>query len=81
MPRYLQGQIDWPQFRRDLREYQRREALSGKDMARRLHISSAAFTRYCNGDRTPTSEVFVYALLLMDRDLRAYVPMLPEGTG
>ncbi|MFC3833326.1 MULTISPECIES: helix-turn-helix domain-containing protein [Deinococcus] len=78
MPRYIEGQIDWGRFRGDLRAYQRREALSGKEMARRLHISGAAYTRYCSGDRTPTSEVFVYALLMLGQDLRTYVPSMPD---
>lgn len=73
MPRYIQGQIDWPQFRRDLRRYQQKESVTGKELARRLHISGAALTRYLNGERTPTAEVFVYALLLMHRNLNNYV--------
>lgn len=78
MPRYVHGQLDWSRFRRDLRTYQEEEALSGKALARRLHVSGAALTRYCNGERTPTSEVFVYALLLMGRDFREYVSPLPD---
>lgn len=77
MPRYVQGQIDWRRFRHDLRDYQQREALTGRDLARRLHVSSAALTRYSNGERTPTTEVFVYALLLMGRNITDYVPHLP----
>lgn len=77
MPRYIEGQIDWSRFRRDLREHQQREGLSGQEMARRLHISGAAYTRYCRGERTPTSEVFVYALFMLDKDLRAYVTTIP----
>lgn len=80
MPRYIQGQIDWPQFRRDLRGYQERESVTGKELARRLHISGAALTRYLNGERTPTAEVFVYALLLMHRNLNDYVSGGPGRT-
>lgn len=80
MPRYIQGQIDWPQFRHDLRGYQQRESVTGKELARRLHISGAALTRYLNGERTPTAEVFVYALFLMHRSLNDYVSGGPERT-
>lgn len=80
MPRYIQGQLDWPKFRRDLRAYQDAQGLTGPRLAKQLHISTAALTRYYQGNRLPTSEVFAFAVLLMSRELRDYVTAMPSLT-
>lgn len=80
MPRYIQGQLDWSKFRCDLRAYQEAQGLTGPGLAKRLHISTAALTRYYQGDRLPSSEVFAFAVLLMGRELRDYVTAMPSLT-
>lgn len=73
MARYIEGRIDWARFRTDLRRYQRQQDLNSAQLARRLHISATALTRYYAGERLPSSEVFAFSLLLMGRELRDYV--------
>ncbi|GGL92964.1 hypothetical protein GCM10010840_33810 [Deinococcus aerolatus] len=80
MARYIAGRIDWDRFRTDLRRYQRQQDLNNAQLARQLHVSAAALTRYHTGERLPSSEVFAFSLLLMGRELRDYVVGWPGAT-
>lgn len=77
MPRYVQGQLDWHQLWQDLQSYQDSHQLTNAALAKQLHISQAALTRYYKGERQPGSDVFAFVILMMGRELRDYVKEFP----
>jgi len=75
MPRYQRYQqmaLNWEMFFDDLRHYQGERGLSSRELAQKLQVSASALSLYFGGKRRPNSEVFGFAVLMMEKSLTAY---------